>query len=519
MEPIARAPARSRAAVSLVVASLCASSSALVAPASASAQVVAHAPTVDTLPNGLRVVVLPVDAPGIAAWDVLVRTGSRDEVEPGHSGFAHLFEHMMFRGTERMSAAEYEHRMQALGADNNAYTTEDFTLYTVTLPARSLPELIPIEADRFQHLSYSEPVFQTETRAVLGEYNKNSANPVIAMWEVLSEAAFTRHTYGHTTLGYLRDIEAMPGYYQYSRDFFRRFYTPDNCTVIVAGDVDRASVVRLVTEHFGAWQGRRAQPEIQPEPEQTAPRRRDLAWSGASPPRILVGYRVAPFGFASADSVALEVAHALVFSESSALYQQWVVREQRLLSLESWKGELHRDGGLFVVDARLAQNTNPDDVERAVQQSLDEVAQGRIDPARFRSVVSNLRYAMPMSAQTPSAAAEMVARYMAVSGEVDGYDRMYRALSTVTPEDVARVARTMLTVNRRTTITLAPEASARPGATRVGPGVRRAEPTVTPAVAPTVTPTTTPSRARPGRARPATPTPAAANNSTGRTGR
>ena len=179
------------------------------AAVTAEAQLLPHAPVVDHLPNGLTVITVPYDSPGIAAYFTLVRTGARDEVERSHSGFAHLFEHMMFRGTQSVSATEYEHRMQALSADNNAYTTEDYTLYTITLPTTSLAGLVPIEADRFAHLSYTEPVFQTETRAVLGEYNKNSSSPLTPMYEALSELGFTRHTYGHTTLGYLADIQAM----------------------------------------------------------------------------------------------------------------------------------------------------------------------------------------------------------------------------------------------------------------------------------------------------------------------
>ena len=121
--------------------------------APASAQVLPHPPEVERLPNGLTVVFVPYDSPGITAYFTLVRTGSRDEVQPGRSGFAHLFEHMMFRGTRTMSGHDYELRMQRLGADNNAYTTEDYTLYTVTLPAASVDEFIAVEADRFQNLS------------------------------------------------------------------------------------------------------------------------------------------------------------------------------------------------------------------------------------------------------------------------------------------------------------------------------------------------------------------------------
>jgi zinc protease len=447
---------------------------ALAAPASA--QVLPHPPEVERLPNGLTVVFVPYDSPGITAYFTLVRTGSRDEVQPGRSGFAHLFEHMMFRGTRTMSGHDYELRMQRLGADNNAYTTEDYTLYTVTLPATSVDDFIAVEADRFQHLSYAEQAFQTETRAVLGEYNKSAANPVSQMWESLAELTFTRHTYGHTTIGYLRDMRAMPGLYTFSQQFFRQFYTPDNCTVIVAGDFDRARVLSRVREAYGPWRGRRANPAVPPEPAQTAPRRRDLAWEGTSPRRMLLGYRVPAFSLESRDNAALEVLHALAFSASSDLYQRLVVQRPRLLALQSWAGELHRDPTLFLVEATLAPGATFDEVEGAITEELARIGRGEAEASRIADVVSNLRYAMPMDVQRPADAAQLVARYMALTGAPDTYERYHALVAAVTPDDVARVARSFLTPARRSLVTLSPAAEAPPGARRVSPAATPSTP-------------------------------------------
>jgi len=438
------------------------------------AQVLPHPPTLDTLPNGLRVVTLPFDAPGIVAYYTLVRTGSRDEVEAGHSGFAHFFEHMMFRGTRTRSARQYEHEMQRLGADNNAYTTQDFTLYTVTVPTASLADLVPVEADRFRNLSYAEPDFQTEARAVLGEYNKNASSPLMQMWQTLSELAFTRHTYGHTTMGYLRDIQVMPTRYAYAQRFFQRFYTPDNCTVIAAGDVRRAEVLALVQQHYGSWQGRRDRPTIPTEPAQTAARRRDLVWQGASPPRLLVGYGAPAFDLSTRDSAALDVVHALVFAESSPLYQRLVVSNPTLLGLESWADHRRRDRGLFIVEATLRPEASYDSILTALDAEFAALGRGEVDAARLTAVLSHLRYAMPMNAQTPATAADLVARFMALTGEPDAYARYNDALAAVTADDVARVVRTFLVPTRRNVVTLTPASdTARipAGAVAVGPGV------------------------------------------------
>jgi hypothetical protein len=184
--------------------------------------------TVDKLPNGLTVVTVPVHAGAASSFYTLVRAGSRDEIEPGKSGYAHLFEHLMFRGTEKVPARAYDEKMQALGSDNNAFTTDDFTFYIPLIPKESLSELIELEADRFQHLSYTPAQYKDETGAVLGEYNKDFSNPWWAIDEAIREVAFKKHTYGHTVIGYKRDVEAMPNAYDYSKQFFKRFYTPDD---------------------------------------------------------------------------------------------------------------------------------------------------------------------------------------------------------------------------------------------------------------------------------------------------
>jgi zinc protease len=458
-------------------------------------------PAITRLPNGLTVVTVRRDTPGILAYYTLVRVGSRDEVEPGHTGFAHLFEHMMFRGTERFPEEAYERTIQSLGADNNAYTTNDFTCYTVTGPASALPRIVELEADRFQHLRYDEAQFRTETGAVLGEYNKSASSPDLRLEETLMEMAFSRHTYGHTTLGYLRDVQAMPGYFDYSQAFFRRFYTPDAATVIVAGDVDHAQVVALVTAQYGGWRGRRDRPRIPVEPEPQAGATRFVPWDGASPPRVMIGYRTPAFdgGFAGTsrrdvtaraaalkETAALQIVHALAFSTSSSLYQRLVVDERKLLELRSYSSNsLSLDPGLFVIDATLPEpasgNANASPTERdamfavpvnAIQAALTDIAAGRTPAERIRDVQSRLRYARILDLETPDDVANLVAQTIAVGGDLARLDAYLAALVAVTPEDVARVAGRYLVEGRRFVVTLAPGESAPPAAASTTGGAR-----------------------------------------------
>ena len=150
--------------------------------------------TETTLPNGLKVIVVPTGFPNLVSLQIPVQTGSRNEVEPGKSGFAHFFEHMMFRGTKAYPPETYQAILTKAGARQNAYTTDDYTNYHTTFAKEDLEKVLEIEADRFQNLDYPEEAFKTESRAVLGEYNKNSANPMSKLFEVHARRAPSRRT-------------------------------------------------------------------------------------------------------------------------------------------------------------------------------------------------------------------------------------------------------------------------------------------------------------------------------------
>lgn len=428
-------------------------------------------PAVDRLDNGLTLVTVPWNTPGIVAYYTLVTVGSRDEVEPGRSGFAHLFEHMMFRGTENLPGEQYERMLESFGADTNAYTTTDYTCYTITAPSAVLPRLVEVEADRFQRLSYDEEGFRTETGAVLGEYNTGASSPGSIMWERMNEMAFTEHTYGHTTMGYLRDVCAMPEMLDYSHQFFERYYTPDNTTVIAIGDVDRESLLSMVESHYGGWEGERYNNEIPVEPDVTRGSRSHIPWSGTTPPRMVLGYRVPAFAGDGADpterasairrAAALEVVRALAFDESSQLYQRLVVDNQLLTRLSSWSNDFSLDPGLFIATAVLSPSDDfaaPagfDLVLDAIQNELDRIASGDLDAERIAAVQSHIRYAFLARLETPGRLASTLASFIAVGGDVSALADYLDALAVLTPEDVAEVAAAYLTSDLQFVVTVA----------------------------------------------------------------
>jgi zinc protease len=406
-----------------------------------------------TLPNGFKVVVIPYDSPGTVAYYTLVRTGSRDEVEAGHSGFAHFFEHMMFRGTEKFSQDRYNELLKGMGADSNAFTTDDFTLYHTVGPASQLSTIAEMEADRFENLKYSEEAFRTEALAILGEYNKGASSPFQPLDEKLHDLAFTRHTYKHTTIGFLADVKAMPGYYDYSRTFFARFYRPENCTLVVVGDVTPQQVFDLAERNYGGWKVGYKAPEIVPEPPQSKAATGHVDWPNPIQPILVMAYHIPAFSDRTADSAALDVIAQLLFAESSPIYRDLVV-EKQWVDLLQGGADSHRDPFLFSVIARAKSLDLLPKVQREIEQGIAGMQAKPVDAQRLARTLSHIRNSFALRLSTPGQVAEQVAAILALTGDVHSLDRVISQYERVTPADIQRLARTVFATANQTTITL-----------------------------------------------------------------
>jgi zinc protease len=426
------------------------------APVTAQAKAFPFPTTEKTLPNGLRVFVVEYDSPGLVAYYSVVRTGSRNEVEPGKSGFAHFFEHMMFRGTPRFPTEKYNATIKAMGADSNAFTSDDMTVYHILAGASALPTIVTIEADRFQHLEYAEAEFQKEARAVLGEYNKGASDPLQPMVESLYDHAFQTHTYKHTTIGFLRDIENMPNQFAYSRQFFDRYYRPDNTILLIVGDVTADKVLPLIEEHYGAWSAGPGRPAVPSEPPQTHEQRATVPWKGASLPVLLVGYHAPAFSTTNVDSAALEVLAELVFAERSPLFRRLVLEEQKVEHLDG-SVERHVDPNLFNILARVKQGKDVSYVEKAIYDEIARVAAEGTDDKTLAEVVSRTRYAFAGHLSTADHVALVGSEFLALTGKLGSIDEAFALLSQVTVADVKRVAAQYFTPQNRTVVVLEPE--------------------------------------------------------------
>jgi len=409
--------------------------------------------TIHDFPNGLRLITIPTDFPSIVALYIVVQAGSRNEVEPGKSGFAHLFEHMMFRGTRRYPPDKYEAVLQQAGAHSNAYTSDDQTVYHTTFTRPDLETILEMEADRFQHLEYTEDVFRTEALAVLGEYNKSAASPVMKLYEVLRDTAFTRHTYKHTTMGFLRDIQDMPNQYEYSLEFYKRYYRPEYTIIVVVGDVDPDQVRQLVEKYWGKWERGNYQPSIPQEPPQTEPRHAHVDWPTPTLPWVCIAYKGPAYSDTQLDLVALDLIAFLGFSETSPLYKKLVIDEQKVDVLDVDNSD-HVDPYLFTVMARVKKQEDMESVQADILRTIEEFKEKPVPVERLEAVKNHLRYRLALSMDNSQAIASTVAHYVSLARTPETINRLYDLYQRVTPEDLQRIARKYFVDSGRTIVTL-----------------------------------------------------------------
>ena len=413
-----------------------------------------YAYAVDDLPNGLRLVTVPTDFPNMVALYVVVRAGSRDEVEPGKSGYAHLFEHLMFRGSESYTAEQRDALMKRAGADTNASTNQDRTTYYAVFSKEDLDEVMKVEADRFQRLKYAEPAYKTESLAVLGEYNKNSSEPTQKLDEVLYETAFKTHTYAHTTMGYLKDVQDMPNQYAYSLEFYTRFYRPEYTTVLLVGDVTRERALELTKKYFGGWAHGSYAPSIPAEPAQTASRTAHVDWPSPTLPWLAVAFKGPAYSDETKDKAALDLLSEIAFGRNSDLYRRLVLEQQKVDELGVDFGN-HPDPELFTTYARIKDGKDADDVREQVLATVARFTKETVDQAKLDATRSRMRYSFALRMNSSPAIAAALAPYILLRRTPDTIDKVFTLYQHVTPQDIRAGAAKYLTENNRTIVTLA----------------------------------------------------------------
>jgi zinc protease len=403
------------------------------------------------LDNGLRAYFIRAGAPGQVAYVTMVRTGSRDEVESGKTGFAHFFEHVMFRGTERYPS--YDQVAEAMGASYNATTGNDYTIYYLVAASEYLERIVDLEADRFQRLAYDEAAFRTEAGAVLGEYQNNAYSPFAVLDRAMRETAFLEHTYRHQTIGFEADVRAMPEQYQHSLDFYRRHYRPENSVVLVVGDFDFAAAERLVREHYAGWERGYQAPAVPAEPPQREARRATVPYPGRTLPIVSLNFKAPAWSATDRVAVATEVLGAVAFGPNSALYRRLVLEEQRLQFLQP-SFDLARDPSVLTLEAMVSE---PADLAAVRDELLAEARRFRdqpVDADDLEATKRHLKYSFLMGLETAQGTAFALAEPVIMTGGIEAIEEWFATLAAVTADDVREAARRHLDESGLSLLTL-----------------------------------------------------------------
>jgi len=342
-----------------------------------------------TLANGLHIVMAEDHHVPVVNLQVWYHVGSKDE-KPGHTGFAHLFEHLMFKGSAHVGSDEHSRIIEAMGGFDNAYTNDDVTVFWQTFPSNYLDRVLWLEADRMGSLNVTNANFTSEREVVKEERRVSVDNsPYGRAQEDLYAAAFTVHPYHHTTIGSMADLDKAT--VDEVRTFHDMYYRPNNATIVIVGDIDPTQAIVWAQKYFdGIPRSPHPIPRVtEQEPPQTAERTVTKSYPGVPLPAVIEGYKM-PARF-SPDSYSLDLAsNILAGGESSLLYQTLVYKEQIAVQAGGF-GNFTEDPNLFWVISVMNQGKTAEDGEKALDSVLagiksQPVSQQELEKAKNQEI-------------------------------------------------------------------------------------------------------------------------------------
>ncbi|GAC1351390.1 MAG: pitrilysin family protein [Polyangiales bacterium] len=406
--------------------------------------------------NGLRVLVLIDRGAPVVSYHTWFRVGSRDE-KVGKTGLAHLFEHLMFNETKNLAAGEFDRTLEENGAESNAATWLDWTMYHESLPAPKLGLAVKIEADRMANLVLRDKQVSSEKEVVANERRYRVDDDVEgSVSEILWQTAFEKHPYHWPTIGWMRDIEGFTT--EDCEAFYKTFYAPNNATVVVVGDVVETDALKLVQDHYGALPASKLPERKLPiEAEQTAERRVEVKKPTATE-KLMIGYKST--SLSHPDHIVLTVLNEILFGgRSSRVYRSLVKQQEVASDLRGWVGTF-ADPGLYEMYLTAREQHSANDLEAALKTELTKLREHEVATEELEKAKSRLELGFLQGMETVSGKAEQIGFYETVLGDpgaafarLDGYRK-------VTAADVIRVARTYLVDARRTVIHILPDGSA-----------------------------------------------------------
>jgi len=415
--------------------------------------------TTATLDNGLQVVLSEDHSVPLVNIEIWYHVGSKDE-KKGRTGFAHLFEHLMFKGSANVKSEEHINFVQTIGGRSNAGTTFDYTMYYETVPSHYLERLLWMEADRLASLDISEANFHSERDVVKEERRQRVDNPPYGrLLEVVMSNSYTTHPYKILPIGSMADLDAAT--VEDVREFHSRFYVPNNATLVVTGDLDTAETLAWVKKYFGPLPKGQAIARNQPaEPAQTA-QRRAVEYDPKAPlPAVFFTYHIP--ASTSPDLYPLRIASAVLSTgQSSRLYKSMVYDKQiavfaggQILDLE--------DPGIFFFYTILQAGQKPEDGEKAVAAEVARLQAEPITGAELDKAKNQAIAGLVFGRQTVDDKGEAIGD-AALLGDPSRVNREVASYQKVTAADVQRVLKQYFRPENRTVVYMLPE-SMRPAA-------------------------------------------------------
>ena len=409
------------------------------------------------LKNGLRVIVSEDHTAPTVSVAVNYFVGSADE-KARRTGFAHLFEHMMFKGSENVGPGEHPALIFTNGGSMNGTTNQDRTLYYETVPANQLELAIFLEADRMKSLDINKANLDNQKGAVQEERRLRMDNqPYGKTFERIGEQAYDNPAYKHSVIGSMEDLSAAS--VDDVATFFKTYYAPNNAVLSIVGDVDTKKTLALVEKYFGAIarQPDPNRPDLT-EPPHTAERRSTIDDPLARLPRIDIAWIVPPAQ--SPDSAALDVLSDVLSSGRSSRLNQVIVREKQLATGAGAFAADSKGPGLFSASATVAPGKKPEEVEAAIYEEIEKVKNGPIADWEIEKAHNSARRSQAAQATSSLTRAIQLGEYAMFYNDPNLINTRTDKILKVTAADVQRVARKYLTRENRSVVITLPKAAA-----------------------------------------------------------
>jgi zinc protease len=408
------------------------------------------------LDNGLTILTCEDHTAPTVSYQTFVNVGSRDEAKPKVTGLAHIFEHMMFRGTEKYP--DYDQALGNYGPETNAWTGNDCTDYFVDVKAEYLEKVIEVEADRIRNLRFTNEIFRTELGPIKEERRRFQVDdPDGFLGERFYELAFEKHTYHHPVIGWEEDLEKNIQL-EDGLEFKKTFYSPGYCIISVAGNFDTDELIEWIKKYYGDWEAQ-VPPDIQipEEPPQTEERAKDLVWKDSQvSPKLLIGYHGPDINVETNDFAALKIISKILFLRSGRLTKK-LYQDLQLVDHIWGDIEGNKDPGLFVISANLKKGMSLEGVESIIFGEIDRLRQEPVTENELQKAKNSLKADLLYRLDRPHAVAGTIGFFETVGGDYNLIFKLQEKYKKITSKDVQEVASRILSPTNRTVVTLAPK--------------------------------------------------------------